>query len=185
MTSHYGKARVTMNNALHRTWNPYIAGIALGVVLFVTFFVTDHGLGVTGATTSLTAVAVTIVAPNAFGPQDYLAAYARAGANTWIVWEVLGLVIGGFAGSLLGGRFMPKLDGPPRASSSGRVALALLGGTASGFGARMSMGCTSGMGLSGSAPLAAAGFLFLFGFFLAGAIFAMILKPLWRRRQTR
>ncbi len=174
-----------MNNALHRTWNPYIAGTALGVVLFVTFFVTDHGLGVTGATTSLTAVAVTIVVPNAFGPQDYLAAYARAGANTWIVWEVLGLVIGGFAGSLLGGRFMPKLDGPPRASSSGRVALALLGGTASGFGARMSMGCTSGMGLSGSAPLAAAGFLFLVGFFLAGTMFAMILKPLWRRRQTR
>jgi len=171
-----------MSNIPRPAWNPYIAGIALGIVLFATFFVTDHGLGVTGATTSLTAVGVTGLAPHAFGPQDYLAAYARAGANTWIVWEVLGVVIGALAGSLLGRRFMPKLDGPLRASSPGRVALALIGGVASGFGARLSMGCTSGMGLSGAAPLAAAGFLFLIGFFVAGVAFGVILKPLWQRR---
>ncbi|MDD2860915.1 MAG: YeeE/YedE thiosulfate transporter family protein [Acidiphilium sp.] len=163
-------------------WNPYLSGIALGVVLFATFFVSGHGLGVTGATTSMTAVTVAAVAPHAIGPQDYLAAYARAGLNSWIVWEVLGVVIGALAGSLIGRRFNAQIDGPPRLRSFGRLGLAILGGAVSGFGARMAMGCTSGMGLSGSAPLAVAGFLFLIGFFAAGVAFGTVFKPLWQRK---
>ncbi|MDD2876901.1 MAG: YeeE/YedE thiosulfate transporter family protein [Acidiphilium sp.] len=163
-------------------WNPYLSGIALGVVLFATFFATGHGLGVTGATTAMTAVGVASVAPHAFGAHDYLAAYARSGLNSWIVWEVIGVIVGALAGSLLGRRFGPQIDGPPRVRSFGRLGLALLGGAASGFGARMAMGCTSGMGLSGSAPLAAAGFLFLIGFFAAGVAFGTIFKPLWQRK---
>jgi hypothetical protein len=163
-------------------WNPYLSGIALGLVLFSTFFVSGHGLGVTGATTSITAVSVASVMPHAFGPHDYLAAYARAGVNSWIVWEVVGVVIGALAGSLIGRRFGAQIDGPPQIRSYGRLGLAALGGAASGFGARMAMGCTSGMGLSGSAPLAAAGFLFLIGFFAAGVGFGTLFKPLWQRR---
>jgi hypothetical protein len=29
-------------------WNPYVAGILLGVVLFFSFFLTGHGLGASG-----------------------------------------------------------------------------------------------------------------------------------------
>lgn len=161
-------------------WNPYLAGVALGVVLFATFFVTGHGLGVSGATTSLTAVGAAAVAPDLVGPGSYLSSYAHAGLNGWIDWEVLGLIAGALAGSLIAGRFDPMIDGPTRLGPFARLCLAAIGGTVTGFGARVAMGCTSGMGLSGAAPLAAAGFLFLMGFFGAGLVAGFALKPLWR-----
>ncbi|WP_298282241.1 YeeE/YedE thiosulfate transporter family protein [Acidocella sp.] len=163
-------------------WNSYLAGVALGVVLFAAFLATGHGLGVTGATTGVTAVAANAIRPGLFAPGSYLAGYVRFGLNHWIEWEVLGVLIGGVAGSALGRRFAPRIDGPPRLAVWLKLPLAFIGGAASGFGARMAMGCTSGMGLSGSAPLAAAGFLFLIGFFVAGALAALPLTPLWRRR---
>jgi uncharacterized membrane protein YedE/YeeE len=165
-------------------WNPYVAGVALGVVLFLTFIVTGHGLGVTGATTSITAVTTAAVAPGAIAPHDYLAGYVRRGLDQWIVWEVLGVAIGGMAGAMLGRRFAGRIDGPPKANTPAKIGLALSGGLVSGLGARFALGCTSGMGLSGSAPLGAAGFLFLIGFFAAGAAFGLVLKPLWQRRST-
>ncbi|OYV25960.1 MAG: transporter [Acidocella sp. 20-63-7] len=141
---------------------------------------TGHGLGVTGATTSVTAVGTAALVPGDIVRGDYLDAYVRYGLNHWIVWEVIGIAIGALCGSLLGRRFAQQIDGPPRMASMGRLLLALFGGGISGFGARLSMGCTSGMGLSGSAPLAAAGFLFLVGFFAAGAGVGAALKPLWK-----
>ncbi|HQT43623.1 MAG TPA: YeeE/YedE thiosulfate transporter family protein [Halothiobacillus sp.] len=165
-------------------WNPYVAGVALGTVLFLTFIATGHGLGVTGATTSITAVTTAAIAPGAISPHDYLAGYVRRGLDQWIVWEVLGVAIGGMAGAMLGRRFAKRIDGPPQASTPARLGLAISGGLVSGLGARFALGCTSGMGLSGSAPLGAAGFLFLIGFFVAGAAAGFILKPLWRRRSV-
>jgi hypothetical protein len=161
-------------------WDPYLAGIALGIVLFATFFVTGHGLGVSGATTSFTAVGVAALAPDFFGPHSYLMNYVRFGVNHWIDWEVFGLAIGAFAGCLIARRFDPMVDGPPRLGTIGKLCFAVLGGISTGFGARMAMGCTSGMGLSGSAPLAVAGFLFLIGFFGAGVLAGFIVKPLWQ-----
>ncbi len=161
-------------------WNSYVGGVALGVVLFVTFLATGHGLGVTGATTGVTAVAANAVLPGVFPKGSYLAGYVSFGLDHWIEWEVLGVLVGGLAGSLLARRFRPRLDGPPRASPASRLALAFVGGGFSGFGARMAMGCTSGMGLSGTAPLAAAGFLFLVGFFVAGVLTMLAMQTLWR-----
>ena len=160
-------------------WNPYVAGAALGVLLFVTFLATGHGLGVTGATTYATASALAAASPRGLAPHSYLAAYARAGLDQWIVWEVGGMLLGGLAGAASGRRLRPRIDGPRLAASPVRLGLALLGGAASGFGARMAMGCTSGMGLSGSAPLAVAGFVFLIGFFAAGLLAGRLVAPLW------
>jgi uncharacterized membrane protein YedE/YeeE len=47
---------------------------------------------------------------------------------------------------------------------------ALAGGVLAGFGARIAAGCTSGVGLSGSAVLGVAGFVFLGAFFVAGLV---------------
>lgn len=161
-------------------WNPYLAGIVLGLVLFATFFVTGHGLGVTGATTSLTAVGAAAVAPHLVAPGTYLAGYAHLGLNHWIEWEVLGVATGALAGALRAHRFDLMIDGPTRLGPVTRLCLAAIGGTVTGFGARLTMGCTSGMGLSGGAPLAAAGFLFLISFFGGGLAVGFAMKPLWR-----
>ena len=151
----------------------------MGIALLLAFVATGHGLGVTGATTSLTAVVAGSVAPSAIEHNHYLGSYLQNGLDSWIVWEVIGIAVGALAASLIGRRFRLEFDGPTEAKRGTRIALALVGGAASGFGARMAMGCTSGMGLSGSSTLAAAGFLFLIGFFVAGIAFGKVTKGLW------
>jgi len=49
----------------------------------------------------------------------------------------------------------------------------------SGFGARLARGCTSGVGLSGGAPLAVAGFVFLIGFFAGGVAISRLVRRAW------
>ncbi len=161
-------------------WNPYVAGIVLGLGLLVTFVVTGNGYGATGATTRATAVLAGSVAPSLVAPHTYLHGSFTAGLNAWIVWEVVGLSIGALLGSVLAGRFKFEVDGPRQAGRTLRLVLALVGGTASGLGARLALGCTSGLGLSGAATLAASGFLFLIGFFIAGALFGTLTKGWWK-----
>ena len=161
-------------------WNPYAAGVLLGLGLLLTFLVTGNGYGATGATTRFTAQLSGLLAPSSVADGRYLHSAYAAGLNAWIVWEVLGLCAGALLGSVLAGRFKPQLDGPRRLGRSGRLLLPLLGGAAAGLGARLALGCTSGMGLSGAATLSAAGFLFLIGFFAAGLAFGQLTKGLWK-----
>lgn len=169
-----------MRNVPRPLWNPYVAGILLGLGLLATFLVTGNGYGVTGATTLATAAVAGRIAPSTVEANTYLHNLFQVGLDRWVVWEVVGLSIGALIGSVLAGRFKFEVDGPRQAGRTLRLVLALVGGAASGFGARLALGCTSGMGLSGSATLAAAGFLFLIGFFIAGAVFGQLTKGLWK-----
>ncbi len=161
-------------------WNPYVAGVVLGLGLLASFIATGNGYGVTGATTLATAAVAGRIDPALVAQHTYLHGLFDAGLNRWIVWEVVGLAIGALIGSVLAGRFKFQVDGPTQAGRGLRLVLALVGGVAAGFAARLALGCTSGMGLSGSATLAAAGFLFLIGFFIAGIVFGQLTKGLWR-----
>lgn len=161
-------------------WNPYVAGVLLGLGLLATFLVTGNGYGVTGATTIATAHIAGAIDPKVVADHMYLHNLFNVSLNRWIVWEVVGLAIGALIGSVLAGRFKFQIDGPAQAGRTLRLILALVGGTIAGFGARLALGCTSGMGLSGSATFAVAGFVFLIGFFVAGVIFGQLTKGLWK-----
>ncbi|MDY0330329.1 MAG: YeeE/YedE thiosulfate transporter family protein [Thiomonas sp.] len=169
-----------MRNTPRPLWNPYVAGVLLGLGLLATFLVTGNGYGVTGATTLATAAVAGRVAPDTVAAHTYFHNLFEVGLNRWVVWEVVGLAIGALIGSVLAGRFKFQIDGPTQAGRTLRLVLAVIGGIAAGFGARLALGCTSGMGLSGSATLAAAGFLFLIGFFIAGTVFGQLTKGLWK-----
>ena len=91
----------------------------------------------------------------------------------------LGALIGGLLSAATSGRFRVRVDGPTRVTPAGRLAFALAGGLLSGFGARLARGCTSGLGLSGGAPLAVAAFLFLIGFFVVGIVAGFLLRRTW------
>jgi len=170
-----------MQPTIRPFWPPLIAGIALGLALLLTFLLTGHGLGASGFFTRLTAWFGGEVAGPATHANSYLGPYLKGGAPlaTWISWEILGVLIGGLIGALTSGRFKLRLDGATKLSGSGRLALALGGGVLTGFGARLARGCTSGIGLSGGAPLAVAAFLFLIGFFIAGVAVSVLLRRAW------
>ncbi|OYV58627.1 MAG: hypothetical protein B7X01_03600, partial [Acidiphilium sp. 21-62-4] len=135
---HQAKDQI-MNNTAKPLWNPYVAGGILGLGLLATFLVTGHGLGVTGATTALTAKVSGQIAPGTVAPHSYLGTYFKHSLNIWVVWEVIGLMLGALGASLYGRRFKLKIDGPPHASVMVRIGLATLGGLFSGFGARAAM----------------------------------------------
>jgi len=170
-----------MNTTIRPFWPPLTAGIALGLVLLMTFLLTGHGLGASGFYTRLTAWFGGEFAGAATQANSYLGPMLKGGAPlaSWISWEIVGVLLGGLLATLTSGRFRLRLDGPTRVSGSGRLALALGGGMLTGFGARLARGCTSGIGLSGSAPLAIAGFVFLIGFFIVGIAVSYFMRRAW------
>jgi uncharacterized membrane protein YedE/YeeE len=151
-------------------WHPLAAGIALGLVLLATFLVTGHGLGASGFFTRLTAAASSWLVPDWSAANPYIGRYLAAGSPllSWISWEIVGVVLGALAGSLASGRFRAMIERDSDVGAASRLGYAFAGGVLVGFGARLARGCTSGLGLSGGATLAVAGFIFLIGFFLAG-----------------
>lgn len=170
-----------MNSTIRPFWPPLTAGIALGLVLLLTFLITGHGLGASGFFTRLTAWFGSEFAHPATTANSYLGPFLKSGAvlSTWITWEIVGVALGGLLAALAGGRFRLRLDGTTKLSGGGRIVLALGGGILTGFGARLARGCTSGIGLSGGAPLAVAAFLFLIGFFVVGIAVSFLLRRAW------
>ena len=163
-------------------WPPLVAGIALGVVLLLTFAVTGHGLGASGFFTRSAAWLGGEVARPAVMSNSYLSPYLKAAAHPladWISWEIVGVVIGALLAAASGGRFRIRLDGAPKAAAPNRVLFAIGGGILTGFGARLARGCTSGIGLSGGAPLAVAAFVFLIGFFIVGIAASHLVRRNW------
>jgi uncharacterized membrane protein YedE/YeeE len=171
-----------MNATIRPFWPPLIAGIALGLVLLLTFLLTGHGLGASGFFLRFAAWLGGEIAGAATQANAFLGPFVKDGANplaSWISWEFVGLLVGGLVAALTSGRFRARLDGARRLSGGGRLGLALGGGVLSGFGAEMSRGCTSGLGLSGGAVLSVAAFLFLVGFFAAGIVVGHFLRRAW------
>lgn len=162
-------------------WPPLVAGSALGGVLLLTFLVTGHGLGASGFFARVGAWVSSLLAPSWAATNSYFAPFLQGHPlSSWISWEVVGVILGGLAGSLAAGRFRVGVERGPRIGTSQRLLNALVGGVLVGFGARVAQGCTSGIGLSGSATLALAGFVFLIGFFVAGFMTSAIVRRAWQ-----
>lgn len=171
-----------MRDAPKPFWSPLAAGIVLGLALLLTFVITGHGLGASGFVTRFAAQANDWVAPQATAENAYFGPFMKAGAPlmSWITWEVVGVLIGAWLGAKGAGRISVKVERGPRASSGSRLGYALIGGALVGFGARLARGCTSGVGLSGGATLAVAGFVFLIGFFAAGFAVSYFMRRAWQ-----
>ena len=87
-------------------WNPYLAGVALGLVLLASFSVMGVGLGASGASLRMGVAAVGTVAPGFVEGTPGLAKAWNHGHpfDDWLVFEVLGVLLGGFVGAYTSGR---------------------------------------------------------------------------------
>lgn len=164
--------------------NPYLAGIGLGLVLLASFVVMGRGLGASGAFSSACAVAVDAVAPahaqgNSFW-REYLAGGVGHPLKDWLVFEVLGVLVGGFFSGLLAGRVRRTVEKGPRISTRGRFGLAFAGGILMGIGAKLARGCTSGQALTGGALLSAGGWAFMMMVFAGGYGAAWLVRRQWQ-----
>ncbi len=166
------------HRAVKPFWSPLLAGVALGLVLLLTFVLTGHGLGATGASTRLTAWLGLHAAPTATQANAYLGPMVVGGnpLASWISWQVAGVAIGALVASFMAGRFRIQFDGVRSVGGPRRLVTALAGGLMAGFGARVAAGCTSGLGLSGAATLGVAAFVFLGLFFATGLIASRLVK---------
>ncbi len=164
-------------------WNPYVAGIGLGLVLLAAFVIMGRGLGASGAFSSLVSGAVNTVAPqhaqgNAFY-SDYLGDGTQSPLNDWLVFEVLGVFVGGFISGILAHRVNKTVERGPRISVTGRMAYAFVGGAILGVGAKMAKGCMSGQALTGGALLNLGSWATMLSIFAGAYALAYFMRRQW------
>ena len=162
--------------------NPYLAGVLLGFVLLMAFFFTGRGLGASGANKSVVVAAVGKVAPNHAANSEYYSKYTGDGKSplkSWLVFEILGVLVGGFLSGAVSGRLTWKVEHSPKITSQRRLVFAAMGGLLFGFGSQLGRGCTSGAALTGMSVLSVSGFVTMAAIFGTAFAFAYLVRKNW------
>ena len=163
--------------------NPYLAGFLLGLVLLTAIFVTGRGLGASGAIKSVIVATVDAIAPAHAEQSPFYGTYVGPGKDnplkSWLVFEIIGVLIGAFVSGLISDRLKIVTEGGPRVSSKSRWIFAAVGGALFASGAQFARGCTSGAALSGMAVLSSAGFVTMVAIFGTGYVVAYFFRKLW------
>jgi len=162
--------------------HPYLAGALLGVVLFLAFLLTGNGLAASGGLNHVIVFVEDLLVPGHIDRVSYLVKIAGGDANpldSWLVFMLLGTLLGGFVSGWLGGRLKVETVRGPHTSVRTRWFMAFLGGAIMGYGARFARGCTSGHALSGGAVLSVGSWAFMFAIFGGAYALAYFLRKFW------
>jgi len=163
--------------------NPYLAGFLLGLVLLGTIYVTGRGLGASGAVKSIVLSSFVKVAPGHSANTPFIKAYSEEHPDgplkDWLVFEVIGVVIGAFFSGVISNRVGIKLERGPNITNRTRIIAAIIGGAFFGFGSQLGRGCTSGAALSGMAVMSFGGIITMFAIFGSGYAVAYFFRKLW------
>ncbi len=99
--------------------------------------------------------------------------------KSWLVFQVLGVLVGGLLSGALSGRLKLKVEHSPKITPRRRIMMAVIGGALFGFGSQLGRGCTSGAALSGMAVLSVAGFVTMMAIFGTGFALAYFFRKNW------
>ncbi len=162
--------------------NPYLGGALLGLVLVAAFWVSGRGLGASGASKSAIVAVVKTVSPshaeNTSFYKDYLTSHPNP-LKEWLVFQMLGVIVGGFISGAIAGRLKFKVEKSPKITNKTRIIFAVIGGILFGFGSQLGRGCTSGSALTGMAVLSLSGFLSMAAIFGTAFALAYFARKLW------
>jgi hypothetical protein len=163
-------------------WNPYVAGVGLGLVLLASFVVMGRGLGASGAVASTITAALDAVAPSHVASNPAFAEYLKEGTSPlmdWLVFEVLGVFVGGFLSGTLAHRVTKTVEKGPNITTNKRLMFAFVGGVLMGVGAKLARGCTSGQALTGGALLNVGSWAFMLMVFAGAYGLAYFMRRQW------
>ncbi len=163
-------------------WNPYLAGVLLGLALLAAFLVAGQGLGASALPKRLIALWSHGVAPRWTEGNSFFGGYVAGGANPlrdWLIVEAVAVMLAGFLAAVSAGRFKVAVEKGPNISVRGRLFYALTGGVLMGFAAALARGCTSGQALSGGALLATGSWAFMMMVFAGGYLGARFVRRQW------
>ena len=155
----------------------------LGLVLLAANFVSGRGLGASGALKSVIVTGMETVAPAASENSGFVLEYKDSHSGnpmkSWLVFQMLGVLVGGFLSGAFSGRLKLKVEHSPKISSRRRLIFALAGGILFGFGSQLGRGCTSGSALSGMAVLSLGGFITMMAIFGTAFALAYFVRKNW------
>ena len=159
-------------------WSPYVVGIGIGILSWLSFMLSDHPLGCSTAFVRTSGMIEKLFRGKKVEEKSYYKLF-----SPMITWEwmlVLGVIIGAFVSAKFSGQFQFKWVPPKWEATVGdtifiRWFVALVGGIFLGFGARWAGGCTSGHGISGMLQLAVSSWLAAICFFVGGIATAMLI----------
>ena len=163
--------------------NPYLAGVLLGLLLVITIYISGHGLGASGAAKAVVVYSLETAAPSHVDNLEYMQSYKKTHAGnplkSWLVFEILGALLGAFVSGMISNRVKLQVEHHRGITSKQRLVAALIGGALFGFGSQLGRGCTSGAALSGMAVFSTGGILTMIAIFGGGYIFAYFFRKLW------
>ena len=164
-------------------WNPYLSGFGLGLVLLAAFVIMGRGLGASGAFNTAVATAMHSIAPgyaehNALYA-DYLGDGTQSPLLDWLVFEVIGVMVGGFLSGALAHRLKIAVEKGPNISNSWRLIWSFIGGAIMMIGAKLALGCTSGQALTGGSLLNVGSWVFMMCVFGGAYAFAYFFRKQW------
>jgi uncharacterized membrane protein YedE/YeeE len=95
---------------------------------------------------------MTAVAPSSAQTSGFVKEYTEAHPGnpmkTWLVFEMLGVLVGGFLSGAFAGRLKFKVEHSPKITSKRRLIFAGVGGLLFGFGAELGSSFTRGIHLN-------------------------------------
>ena len=178
-----------------RKWNPYVVGVGIGALSWVTFLTMDKALGTSSSFVHAAGLLIGTVAPgHVTGPAANAYFVKEVSEKTpmfdWQFFLVIGVFLGALVSSRLSGDRAPeKVPGLWAwrfgASPAVRYAAAFAFGAIMLFGARLAGGCTSGHGISGGLQFALSSWVFFVTFFASGIATAFALFGTEGRRHVR
>jgi uncharacterized membrane protein YedE/YeeE len=160
-------------------WSPYVAGVGLGLTLLLAFVLVGRGLGASGAMMRFDVWFMNLIMSDHVSNSAYFSKYLPNPFSNWLVYQVVGVMIGGFISGALAGRLKFKTGRGPNFTDKKRWVFAFIGGIIMGFGARLARGCTSGLALTGGASLAIGGWVFMFAVFGGAYATAYFVRKQW------
>jgi len=162
--------------------NPYVGGTLLGIVLFLSYYLTSSGLGASGAINRIQVFIIDLFASQHVNQVGYFANLAGGEANpldSGAVLMLLGTFLGGLLSGLVNKRLKLETRKGPKVKTRTRWIMAFIGGIIMGYGARFARGCTSGQALSGGAVLSVGSWAFMFSVFIGGYAVAYFVRNMW------